>query len=304
MKKNKKKKLIITHNAGFHTDDVFAVATLELLLGDDVEVIRTRDEDIIKTGDYVVDVGGVYDEETNRFDHHQKGGAGKRENGIPYAAFGLVWKKFGKEVCGSQAVADAIDKKIAQYVDAGDNGVDTHKNIFPGLGQYDIYQIINSYEPTWKETEKNTDTEFLNAADFAKSLLKREIKSVTDWVEAENNVKEIYKNTDNKQLIILDKNYNYSRVLISLTLAGFPEPLYFVHHRISDNLWQVVTINKERSTLELRKALPEEWKGSEMEEFSKLTGISDGVFCHIYGFMCVTKSKESAVKLAKLALEA
>lgn len=36
----------------------------------------------------VVDIGGVYDLETNHFDHHQIGGAGKRENGIPYAAIG------------------------------------------------------------------------------------------------------------------------------------------------------------------------------------------------------------------------
>ena len=56
---------IITHNAGFHTDDVFAVATLQLLLGDKTEVIRTRDEEIIQSGDYVVDVGGIYDEDNN-----------------------------------------------------------------------------------------------------------------------------------------------------------------------------------------------------------------------------------------------
>ena len=90
---------IVTHNAKFHTDDVFAVATL-LILYPGAEVIRTRDESIIKMADIVVDVGQVYDAGNNRFDHHQVGGAGKRENGIQYASFGLVWKKFCEILTG------------------------------------------------------------------------------------------------------------------------------------------------------------------------------------------------------------
>ena len=53
---------IITHSGSYHADDVFAVATLTLLLGlNKVEIVRTRDRDTIETGDYVVDVGGEYD---------------------------------------------------------------------------------------------------------------------------------------------------------------------------------------------------------------------------------------------------
>ena len=79
-------KRIITHNGGFHTDDVFAVATLLIFLGEEeTEVIRSRDPEIIKTGDFVVDTGFIYDPEKNLFDHHQIEGAGERGNGIPYA---------------------------------------------------------------------------------------------------------------------------------------------------------------------------------------------------------------------------
>ena len=60
---------------------------------------RTRDEERITKADYVFDVGGIYDPSINRFDHHQPGGAGKRENDIPYAAFGLVWKTYGPILC-------------------------------------------------------------------------------------------------------------------------------------------------------------------------------------------------------------
>ena len=80
----KKTKKLVTHNGSFHSDDVFACAALILLLekkGEKFKIIRTRDEEVIKKGDYVFDVGSVYDGAKNRFDHHQVGGAGKRSGG-------------------------------------------------------------------------------------------------------------------------------------------------------------------------------------------------------------------------------
>ena len=38
------------------------------------------------------------------------------------------------------------------------------------------------------------------------------------------------------------------------------------------------------------------------EEFEKITGVEGAVFCHRTLFMAVAKSKEGAIKLAKLAL--
>ena len=58
------KKKLVTHNGSFHADDVFACALLALVLENEdekFEVIRTRDEKIIKEGDFVFDVGGIYD---------------------------------------------------------------------------------------------------------------------------------------------------------------------------------------------------------------------------------------------------
>src|ERR1035437_8212255 len=104
----KKVNKLITHNGSFHTDDILACATLCLMLekkGEEFEIIRTRDEEIIKTGDYVFDIGYIYNPDLNRFDHHQSGGAGKRENDIEYSSFGLVWNKFGVELCADKKAA-------------------------------------------------------------------------------------------------------------------------------------------------------------------------------------------------------
>src|SRR3990167_2139036 len=134
--KHKKKLKLVTHDGSFHTDDVFAAATLSLYLenlGKKFEIIRTRDEEIINSADYVFDVGGIYNAEKNRFDHHQVGGAGKRENEIPFSSFGLIWQKFGVEVTGKKEVADFIEQKLVLPVDANDSGVDLY---FPKISPY------------------------------------------------------------------------------------------------------------------------------------------------------------------------
>ncbi len=58
----KNKITIVTHSSKFHADDVFAVATLMLLLEKDHEitVVRSRDPDVAFHADYVVDTGFVY----------------------------------------------------------------------------------------------------------------------------------------------------------------------------------------------------------------------------------------------------
>src|SRR5262245_29811405 len=128
----KKKVKLVTHNGSFHADDVFAAATLELMLeknGETYEITRTRDEEIIKSGDYVFDVGSEYDEAKNRFDHHQPGGAGKHANGAEYSSFGLVWKKFSESLCKSAEEAKIIEAKLVSPVDASDNGMDLVQSI-------------------------------------------------------------------------------------------------------------------------------------------------------------------------------
>lgn len=63
-----------THNGVFHCDDALACFMLKCLPKfKDAEIIRTRDEALLKDCDVVVDVGGVYDAATQRFDHHQRG---------------------------------------------------------------------------------------------------------------------------------------------------------------------------------------------------------------------------------------
>ena len=86
--------LVATHDGSFHADEVFAIAALGLL-GEPVEVIRTRDRDALAKADLRIDVGFRDDARTGDFDHHQRDFDAARDNGVRYASFGLVWRAFG-----------------------------------------------------------------------------------------------------------------------------------------------------------------------------------------------------------------
>jgi uncharacterized UPF0160 family protein len=289
---------IVTHSSKFHTDDIFAVATLMLVLGDEnIEVIRSRDMDIIKTGDYVVDVGEVYDPTINRFDHHQGGGAGKRENGIPYASFGLVWKHFGSKLCVNENIARKIDESIVQPIDANDNGFQFLESKVPNLYPLDSGFVTYIFSPTWKEDDVNINEAFMQMVSYAKVFLKRAILVKTHTNEAESFVLEAYNNAVDKRIIELDERYPWEKVL-----SGFPEPVYVIYKKRIDNNWSIKCVPKDFFTYENRKKLPESWGGKSGEELTKVTGVEGSVFCHNARFMAVNKTKEGILKMAEIAL--
>ena len=51
-----------------------------------------------------------------------------------------------------------------------------------------------------------------------------------------------------------------------------------------------------------RKPFPKEWAGLSDEELQKVSGVNDAVFCHRGVFLCVAKSLEGAIELAKKSI--
>lgn len=295
METNNKK--LITHNGSFHADDIFATVTLSLLLEkkeESFEIIRTRDEEIIKNGDYVFDVGGIYDAEKNKFDHHQVGGAGRHENGIEYAAFGLVWQKFGEEVCGSKEIADRLEEKFVTPIDANDNGINLYE-LKREIAPYTIQDIFLAFRPTWKE-EEDYDKPFLELVDFAKKILIREIKKMEDIILAESAVEKCYAESIDKKIIVLDDHYPWGEIV-----ANYPEPIFVISPKA--DMWRVECVRKQKFSFENKKNLPLAWAGLRDEELQKVTGVPDAIFCHRALFLTVAGSKEGAMKLAQIALE-
>jgi uncharacterized UPF0160 family protein len=295
---------IVTHNASFHTDDVFAVATLFLTLGkENCTVVRTRDEHEIASADYVVDVGGVYDSEKNRFDHHQIGGAGERDNKIPYASFGLVWKTYGLKVSASMETAQVVDRVLVQPIDAGDNGVSTFTSVFEGVGVALLSDVVMLYRPTLAES-KDYDASFLKAVSFAMWVIERWIKTIRDSLEAEQKVRMICQSSEDKRLVIFDEKDAFGRELVVRVASEFAEPLYVVHYRADHGSWQVVGLHKEAGSFDIRKPFPVEWLGKSGNELVAVTGVEGSIFCHRGNFICNVQTKEGAIKLAQIAINA
>ena len=288
-------KTIVTHDGKFHADDVFAVAAL-FLREPSAKIIRTRDEAEIRAADFVVDVGGVYDEGRNRFDHHQVGGALFRGNGVAYAAFGLVWKKFGEELSGSARAAARRDAVLAVPLDAHANGVDLVRSVHPSRAHpYDIPDAIRAFTPAWSESEETLAAGFEKALSLALSLLEREIIRARSFAAGEEKVLAAYRAASDKRLVILDNDYSWKDAL-----ARFPEPLFVVHPQ--DEGWRLYSVRSDPESFENRTDLPESWAGLRDAELAKVTGVPDAVFCHRNRFMAVAKTREGALALAKLVL--
>ena len=302
---------IITHNGGFHADDVFAVATIKLWLEktnppglffkNEIEVIRTRNPEVIAKGDFVVDLGGGYQPTKKIFDHHQKGGAGERANGIPYSSFGLVWKEYGEILCDSPAGAEVLDRRLVQPIDAVDNGIDLCNLIYPDVSPYLISDLVGAYNFVNKNNkEKSLDDCFLRAVEWAGEVLEKEIGAIKKERKEWQLIEKIYQTTDDKRLIVLNQELSDRGEEI---LVDYPEPLFVVKPNTSNGNWKVKTVKKSVASFVSRRDLPESWAGKTGEELAKITGIAGAIFCHNKRFIVVANTKEEAVKLAELALE-
>ena len=129
----KKNAKAFTHSGKFHADDVFSYA---LLLYLNPAITITRGNKVPKDFD-----GIVFDIGRGKYDHHQKDSR-IRENGIPYAAFGLLWEELGKGILGEELAAK-FEESVIQPLDNNDN---TGEKIPPPLA-FDVLAAVEEQLP-------------------------------------------------------------------------------------------------------------------------------------------------------------
>src|SRR3954452_22130095 len=217
---------VATHPGNFHADDVFAVAVLELAAGE-VEVVRTRDPEAIAAGDARVDVGGRDDPATGDFDHHQKGGAGARPNGLRYASFGLVWREHGAALAGGEDVAAAIDERLVQGVDANDTGQEIVETLVDGVRPMSVSGVIAALNPAWDEDldAAEEDARFLEAVTLARRILELEIAGSAAFGRARALVEAAIARSADARVVELDRNMPWRELVV----AGAPDALYVMY---------------------------------------------------------------------------
>jgi uncharacterized UPF0160 family protein len=299
--------VIATHDGVFHADDVLAVAALRVLYPD-AAVVRTRDPVKLAAANVVVDVGGEYDPDRGRFDHHQKGRAGSRENGVLFSSFGLVWRHYASRVMTALGVPEGhfssvglqVDTELVQPVDAVDNGQNLYEGgrpSFEGVSTVSISSVLSGFNPSWHMAEKDFEACFLQAVHFAQAILRNAVASALGDALAKAVVAKAIDASDNGPVVVLDRFVPWG----DQVRDEAPAALFCVFPS-ETGTWMVQAINAKPGTFESRRLLPEAWAGLRDEAFSAAVDLPDGAFCHPGRFICGAKSKASALRLAQLAL--
>ena len=327
---HKEMKIIGTHSGKFHPDEVLSTFLLKFHSESKKSiVIRTRNNDILKQCDIVVDVGSIIDPKTFRFDHHMKefkevfDEKDEELNKIKLSSAGLVWKYLGIEIINNilkslnlyeqnKNYINEIFKKIyidfILGVDGIDNGVNQYdKDIKPKYKLVgDFNQRISRLNPEWNIENVDVNERFKKGWDIAEEEFFYYIKNYANsyfiaYDIVLNAVNEALK--ENRVYFILEKYCPWKKIIYEIEKKlGVENKFLYCVHPSNNNRWCSTAVNLNENCMELRKPFPIEWRAKSDEELQKVTGIKDAIFVHVSGFVSFFHYKKSAIKATEISI--
>lgn len=263
-----------THGGKFHADDVFSSA---LLLYINPEISITRGNSV--PDDFTVI---VFDIGRGEFDHHQKDSR-IRENGVPYAAFGLLWEAVGADILGEE-LAVKFDESFVQPLDNNDNTGEKNE----------LATLIGNFNPSW-DYEGGSDEAFFQAVSVAGMILENKFERYRGNERADKRVEEVLtKHDPASRILVLPKFIPCQKALSETDIAFVIFP--------SNRGGFCIQPQKREYSMNYKCSFPAEWLGLEGEELVKATGISGAIFCHKGGFIMTVREQDEAVKACEKAL--
>ena len=277
--------LAFTHSGKFHADDVFSAA---LLLYLNPEIMITRGNRVPEDFD-----GIVFDIGRGQYDHHQKDSR-IRENGIPYAAFGLLWEELGADILGEE-LAQKFDESFVQPLDNNDNTGEKNE----------LATLIGNFNPTW-DAEGSNDEAFFQAVSVAGMILENKFERFRGNERADKRVEEIYahheqavhdreKHRDDARILILPEFVPCQKFLSETEIAFVIFP--------SNRGGYCIQPQKKEYSMNYKCSFPVEWLGLENEELVVATGLKSAGFCHKGGFLMTTGELADAVQVCRISME-
>ena len=267
-----------THSGKFHADDVFSSA---LLLYLNPEITITRGNKVPDDFD-----GIVFDIGRGRYDHHQKDSR-IRENGIPYAAFGLLWEDLGCEILGDE-LAEKFDEAFVQPLDNNDNTGEKNE----------LASLIGSFNPSWDENG-GTDEAFFRAVSVAGMILENKFARYLGNERADKRIEEVLETRDqtgDSRILVLPEFIPCQKRLSETEVAFVIFP--------SNRGGYCIQPQKKEYSLNYKCSFPSEWLGLENEELQKETGLSSATFCHKGGFLMSVGDLSDAIRACQISLDA
>ena len=267
-----------THSGKFHADDVFSSA---LLLYLNPEITITHGNKVPDDFD-----GIVFDIGRGRYDHHQKDSR-IRENGIPYAAFGLLWEDLGCEILGDE-LAEKFDEAFVQPLDNNDNTGEKNE----------LASLIGSFNPSWDENG-GTDEAFFRAVSVAGMILENKFARYLGNERADKRIEEVLETRDqtgDSRILVLPEFIPCQKRLSETEVAFVIFP--------SNRGGYCIQPQKKEYSLNYKCSFPSEWLGLENEELQKETGLSSATFCHKGGFLMSVGDLSDAIRACQISLDA
>lgn len=279
--------LIGTHNGSFHADEIFAIAMIRSFQDSQATWVRTRDAAVLAGCDVVVDVGGVYDVATRRFDHHQKSYTGERSS----AGMVLDWLESDGSV--SASLAAELRRTYIDHVDA----VDT------GRHQSDSYSpCVSSVVSTLASGARG---EFEEVFEATVGFVQRVVSSVATALEetelATAAVASAMAAADasGSQVLWFDGYLSWKRAYFEL--GGAEHPTEFVAFPDGDR-WKLVCIPPQPGSFANKRDLPADWAGLSDAELVSVTGIAGALFCHKNRFIAAFRTRDDVERALALAM--
>lgn len=262
----------LTHGGKFHADDVFSAALLRILRPG----LRIRRVLQVPEG-YE---GLAFDIGWGPFDHHQKD-APVRENGVPYAAFGLLWRAFGTALIGEDG-AKRLDERFVQPLDLDDN---------TGCGNL-LADAIGAFNPAWDAPE-DPDACFEEAVSAAGLLLRKRIEALRAAQRGFSFVREALA-ASRDRIVHLERFAPWKPVLV----PSEAEFLIYPSQRGGFNA-QVVPVDENGGPAKC--PFPASWAGKGADELQRLSGIGTLSFCHNGRFLIAAGTREDAERACRAA---
>lgn len=267
-------KIAFTHGGKFHADDVFSTALLRIVFPG---IRLTRGYDVPQGFDGIVyDIGG------GEFDHHGPE-VKTRESGVPYAAFGLLWRRFGPELVGQQE-ADYFDEHFVAPLDLDDN---------TGCGS-SLAAAIGSFNPGWDSTADENEG-FEKAAAFAQQILENRIELIRGDARAKALVDEALAEMKGR-IAVLPRFAPWKRAA-----KQEPRVQFVVYPSQRGGFAAQAVTDPESEDHALKCPFPATWAGLRDETIAKVSGIATLRFCHNSRFMVTAGTQEDVIAACKAA---
>jgi len=322
---NKRQKMepkkIGTHDGTFHCDEALACFLLhqtDEFMG--AEIVRSRNPEVLKTLDILVDVGAVYDPSKHLYDHHQASfkDTFDDKHSIRLSSAGLVYKHFGRQILQKiggiegdtlELIYQKIYTDFIEAVDALDNGVNQYDTSLKARYRVstDLGARVGRLNPPWNGTGVPDEQFKLAVAMTGAEFLDFVNDAVGSWLPARSIVEDMVKNRKEIEasgaIAVLPMSCPWKGHLFDIEKEqGIEGEIQYVLFGDNDN-WRLQSVPVSLEGFDNRAPIAAEWRGKRDDELSQISGIPGGIFVHANGFIGGNKTKEGVIAMARGSLK-